>query len=166
MRRRENSLYGSHAIQLGSCGLLTPLWDSGWSTAKLGGMPIGSIGGIWSANLWNPKYASHVYNVPVALAMLGSNGWICPLALGTSADVLIWDGHGPSCTRGDFFDFEIGGHDGAYKGRIHVILPVIARKNGTLTAWQQLYNNVHGWYRACIEHLFGQLWHWHLVRNI
>ena len=44
---------------------------------------------------------------------------------------LIWDGYGHSRTRGDFFDFEIGGHDGAYKGRIHVIVPFIGRKNGT-----------------------------------
>ena len=53
--------------------------------------------------------------------MLGNIIWICPLAPGTSADVLIWDGNGPSRTRGDFFDFEVGGHDGAYKGLIHVI---------------------------------------------
>ena len=33
-------------------------------------------------------------------------------------------------------------------------------------AWEQLYNDVHGWYRARIEHLFGHLWHWGLVRNI
>ena len=33
-------------------------------------MPIRSIGGIWSADLWNPKYASHVYKVTVAVDML------------------------------------------------------------------------------------------------
>ena len=36
-------------------------------------MPISSIGGIWSADLWNPKYASHVYKVTVAVKMLGNN---------------------------------------------------------------------------------------------
>ena len=71
----------------------------------------------------------------------------------------IWDGYGPSCTRGDLFDFEVGGHDGAYKGRIRVIVPFIGRKNGTLTARQQCYNDVHGWYRAHIEQLFARLWH-------
>ena len=76
-----------------------------------------------------------------------------PLALRTSADVLIWDGYGPSRARGDFFDFEVGGHEGACKGRIHVIVPFIGRKNGISTARQQPY--VHGWYRAHIEHLFG-----------
>ena len=35
----------------------------------------------------------------------------------------------------------------------------MGRKNGTLTARQQSYNDVHEWYRARIEHLFGQLWH-------
>ena len=127
-------------------------------------MPISSIGGIWSANLWNPKYAPHVYKVTVAVDMLGNIIWI--LAPETSADVLIWDGYGPSRTRGDFFDFEVGGHDGAYKGRIHVIVPFIGRKNGTLTARQQSINDVHGWYRARIEQLFARLWHWGLVRNI
>ena len=80
--------------------------------------------------------------------MLGNIVWICPLAPGTSADVLIWDGYGPSCTRGDFFDFEVGGHDGAYKGRIQFIVLFIGRKNGTLTARQQCYNDVHGWYMS------------------
>ena len=48
-------------------------------------MPISCIGGIWSADLWNPKYASHVYKVTVAVDMLGNIIWICPLAPGTSA---------------------------------------------------------------------------------
>ena len=129
-------------------------------------MPISSIGMIWSANLWDPKYAAHVYKVTVAIDMLGNIIWICPLAPVTSVDVVIWDGCGPSCTRGDFFDFEVGGYDGACKGRIHVIVPFVGRKNGTLTAFQQSYNDVHGWYRARIEQLFARLWHWGLVRNI
>ena len=61
-------------------------------------MPINSIGGISSADLLNPKYASHVYKVTVDVDMLGNIIWICPLAPGTSADVLIWDGYGPSRT--------------------------------------------------------------------
>ena len=85
------------------------------------------------------------------------------LPLGPLADVLIWDGYGPSRTRGDFFHFEVGGHGGTYEGWIHVIVPFIGRKNGTLTARQPSYNDVHGWYRARIEHLFEQLWHWGLV---
>ena len=98
--------------------------------------------------------------------MLGNIIWICPLAPGTSADVLTWDGYGPSGTQGDFFALEVGGHDGAYRGRIHVIVPFIGRKNGPLTARQQCYNDVHGRYRARIEQLFARLWHWGLVRNI
>ena len=39
--------------------------------------------------------------------------------------------------------FEVGGHDGAYNGRIHVIVPLVGRKNGTLTARQQCYHDVH-----------------------
>ena len=106
-------------------------------------MPKSCIGGIWSADPRNPKYASHVYKVTVD--MLSNILWICLLALGTSDDVLIWDGYGACCTRGDLFDFEVGGHDGVYKGRMHVIVPFIGRKNGTLAACQQYYNVVHGW---------------------
>ena len=32
--------------------------------------------------------------------------------------------------EGEFFDFEVGGHDGAYKVRVHVIIPFVGRKNG------------------------------------
>ena len=104
-------------------------------------MPISSIGGIWSADLWNPKYALHVYKVTVALICWATLYGFGP---GTSADVLIWDGYGHSCTPGDLFDFEVGGHDGAYKGRIHVIMPLfIGRKNGTLTAANSLVAGPH-----------------------
>ena len=47
---------------------------------------------------------------------------------------------GPSRTRGGFFDFEVGGHDGAYNGRVHVIVPFVGRKNGKLFDCQQSYN--------------------------
>ena len=111
-------------------------------------------------DLWNPKYTAHIFKVTVAVDMLGNILWICPLASCTSADVLIWDGYGPSRTRGDFFDSEVGCHDGTYKGRVHVIEPFIGRKNDNLLARQQSCNDVHGWYRAQIEHLFAHLWHW------
>ena len=109
-------------------------------------MPICSIGGMWSVDLWNPKYAAHIFKVTVAVDMLGNIVWICLLAPGTSANVLICDGYGPSRTRGDFFDFEVGGHDGAYRDRLHVIVSFGGPKNDTLSAWQQSYNDVHGWY--------------------
>ena len=44
-------------------------------------------------------------------------------------------------------------HDGAYKGQVHVFVPFIGRKNGNLIARLKLYNDVHCWYRAHIEHL-------------
>ena len=47
---------------------------------------------------------------------------------------------GPSRTRGGIFDFEGGGHDGAYKGRVHVIVPFVGRKNGKLCDCHQSYN--------------------------
>ena len=107
---------------------------------------ISSIGGIWSADLGNPEIASHVYKAMIAVDLLCNIVWIRPLASTTSADVLIWDGCGLSCTHADFFDFEVGGHDGGYKGRIHVIVPFIGRKNGNLTTRQQSYDDVHRWY--------------------
>ena len=42
--------------------------------------------------------------------------------------------------------------------------PFIGRK--TLTERQKEYNDVHGFYRARIEHLFARMWHWGIVRNI
>ena len=60
----------------------------------------------------------------------------------------------------------MGGHDGAYKGRVHVIVPFIGWKNDTLSAHQRSYNDAHGWYQARIEQLFAHLWHWGLIRNI
>ena len=106
----------------------------------------------------------HVYKVTVAVDNLGNIVWICDLMPGTSADVMIWDQRGPSRTHGQFFDFEIGAHDGAYKGRLHTAVPYIGRK--TLTDDQQEYNDVHGFYRARVEHLFARLWQWRIVRNV
>ena len=37
-------------------------------------------------------------------------------------------------------DFKVGGHDGAHKGRVHVIVPFVGRKNGNLIDHQQSYN--------------------------
>ena len=52
--------------------------------------------------------------------------FVWPLELGLRTPILQC-GHlsGPSRTRGGFFDFEVGGHDGAYKGRVHVIVPFV-----------------------------------------
>ena len=64
-----------------------------------------------------------------------------PLGLGLRTPTL-WCGHlsGPSRTRGGFFDFEVGGRDGAHKGMVHVIVPFVGRKNGKLFDCQQSYN--------------------------
>ena len=66
---------------------------------------------------------------------------VWPLELGLRTPTL-WCAHlsGPSRTRGGFFDFEVGGHDGAYKDRVHVIIPFVGRKNGNLIHRQQSYN--------------------------
>ena len=53
--------------------------------------------------------------------------------------------------------------DGAYKGRLHVVWPFIGRK--MLTERQKEYNNVHGFFRARIEHLFARMWYWGIVRG-
>ena len=34
----------------------------------------------------------------------------------------------------------MGGYDGAYKGRVHVIVPFVGRKNGNLIDRQESYN--------------------------
>ena len=70
-----------------------------------------------------------------------SDALVWPLELGLRTPTLRC-GHlsGPSHTRGRFVDFEVGGHDGAYKGRVHVIVPFVGRKNGKLFDCQQSNN--------------------------
>ena len=65
-----------------------------------------------------------------------SHALVWPLELGLRTPTLRC-GHlsGPSHTRGGFFDFEVGGHDGAYKGRVHVIVPFVG-----IIDRQQSYN--------------------------
>ena len=100
----------------------------------------------------------------MAVDNLGNIVWICPVLPGTSADVKIWDKYGPQRTKGCFMEFEVGAHDGAYKGRLHSHVPFIGRK--TLTMRQKTYNDVHGYYRAQVEHLFAHLWSWRVVCDI
>ena len=64
--------------------------------------------------LFNTKYAGHVYKITVAVDNLGNIVWIYDLMPGTSADVMIWYQCGPSRTNGQFLDFEVDAHDGAY----------------------------------------------------
>ena len=70
-----------------------------------------------------------------------SHALVWPLEVGLRTPTLRC-GHlsGPSRTSGGFFDFEVGGHDGAYKGRVHMMVPVVGRKNGNLIDRQQSYN--------------------------
>ena len=64
-----------------------------------------------------------------------------PLELGLATPTLRC-GHlsGPSRRRGGFLDSEVGGHDGAYKGRVHVIDPFVGRTKGNSIDRQQSYN--------------------------
>ena len=127
-------------------------------------MPIASMEGILCYVLFNPKYAGCVHKVTVTIDSLGNIVWICPLAPGTSEDVLILDRVGPKRSKGHYMDYEIGSMDGAYKVRLHVAWPFIGQK--TLTKRQKEYNDVHGFCRARIERLFARMWQWGIVRNI
>ena len=66
---------------------------------------------------------------------------VWPLELGLRTPTLQC-GHlsGPSRTRRGVFGFEVGGHDGACKGRAHVVVPFAGRKNWKLFDCQQSYN--------------------------
>ena len=70
-----------------------------------------------------------------------SHSLVLPLELGLRTPTLR-RGHlsGLSRTRGGFFDFDLCGHDGACKGRVHVIIPFVGRKDGNLIDRQQSYN--------------------------
>ena len=100
-------------------------------------MPIASIGGILCDVLFNPKYVGCVYNIG-------------PRDIGGCSHL----GSRAQMSKGHYMDYEIGSMDGAYKGRLHVVGPFIGQK--TLTKQQKEYNDVHGFYRAHIEHLFAR----------
>ena len=70
-----------------------------------------------------------------------SHALVWPLELGLRTPTLRC-GHlsGLSRTRGGFFDSELGGHDGAYKGRVHVIVRFVGRKKGNPVDRQQSQN--------------------------
>ena len=91
-------------------------------------------------------------------------GWRCLVLPGVSADVKIWGTYQPQNTKGCFMGFEVGIRDGAYQGRLHYHVPFIGRK--TLTVRQKMYDNIHGHYRARVEHLFARLWSGRVVRDI
>ena len=61
-----------------------------------------------------------------------SHALVWPLELGLRTPILRC-GYlsGSSHTRGGFFDLEVGGHDGANKGTVHVIVPFVGRKMGS-----------------------------------
>ena len=69
-------------------------------THYVDGMPIASIEGILCDVLSNPNYAGCVFKVRVAIDSLGNIVWVCPLAPGTLADVLIWDHARPKRGKG------------------------------------------------------------------
>ena len=133
-------------------------------THMVDAMPVACVGGALSDVLFNPKCGKDCWKVTVAVDFLGNIVWICPLSPGTTPDVLIWDKEGPQRARGDFFDYETGIHNGAYKGRVHTVIPFVGRKK--LSDRQGEYNSIHSSYRARGEHIFAHLWHWKVVRNI
>ena len=88
-----------------------------------------------------PSYGPWAHESTLARRAKFSHALVWPLELGLRTTTLCC-GHssGPSCTRGGFFDFEVGGHDGAYKGRVPVVIPFVGRKNGKLFDCQQSYD--------------------------
>ena len=86
-------------------------------------------------------FKKHTHREYVGALGKVSHALVWPLELGLRSPTLQC-GHlsGPSRARGGFFNFEVGGHDGAYKGRMHETVPFVGRKNGKLFDCQQSYN--------------------------
>ena len=61
-------------------------------------------------------------------------------------------------------EVEVGIHHGAYKGILHSHVHFIGRK--TLTVQQKTDNDIHGYHRARVVHLFARLWSWRVLRDI
>ena len=85
--------------------------------------------------------APHATESTLACRAQFSHALVWPLELGLRTPTLRC-GHlsGLSHSRGGFFDFEVGGHDGAHKGRVPIIGPFVGRKNGNLIDCQRSYN--------------------------
>ncbi len=107
----------------------------------------------WQAALYQGKYHSHVVKIQGVCNVRGVPIFISGPHAGTSADINLFRDFGPPLT-GD--DVVLG--DKAYcdKKLDTVIAPFKKTKGGALTLKQKDYNKVHSWYRATIEHVFGQ----------
>ena len=100
--------------------------------------------------------------VTVVVDNLVNIAWVRPILPDASADIKIWDKHGPQHTKACFMEFEVGIHDGAYEGRLHSQVPSIGQK--TLVVPQKTSNDIplipssdiHGC-GARVEHLFAHL---------
>ena len=66
--------------------------------------------------------------------------WVVPRVGVEDSHSSLWPLEWSITHKRGFVDFEVGGHDGAYKGRVHVIVPFGGRKNGNLIGRQQSYN--------------------------
>ena len=123
-------------------------------------MPVMCYGGYMRDVTHQPKYGTRVYKFQVASDLLGNMILYDGPHVGAHNDGRLWNEWGAA----DFRLHEVGLLDGAYRGQVHVIVPIVGR--GNLNHFAQTYNKGHSTARALAEHQFALVHSWGAVRNV
>ena len=125
-------------------------------------VPVCSCVGATSDVAYQPKYASSVYKLIVAVDNLGRVMFVKGPDLGSRYDGNIWSTRCPWKLM-PMCCYMLG--DGAFSGCPRIIAPTRKPSGAPLPKAASGYNDVHSFYRARIETFFGYIWSWSLIRN-
>ena len=127
-----------------------------YTTFALDTFPISCLDGDIGDTTFQPKYASNVYKVQVAIGWDGIIYWYRGPHLVSRSDPRLWSLYGPQA----WIQKEFGWADGVYSGVHHLIAPFRKPKHAPLAIdW-------HGWFRARVEHTFATLWSFNLIKHV
>ena len=127
-------------------------------------VPVGSVGGDFSKELYSGYYSKCVYKILVVTDLLGHVIAWSGLSFGVTADVRIARGLLKSVLH--LRPGEVMLADGAFGGLPNVIVPFRKPAHGALTAFEATYNKIQQMNRARIEHFFGRSWLFGVMKNI
>jgi hypothetical protein len=133
---------------------------------------------FYQSSTYNGKYGGNVLKVQAVCDHSGAFLWYSGPHLGTTHDLTLYRQHPPELDNGDQLLADlayIGGREHAatlvtpFKKRM---VRRLNRRNGKvkiralpLPPNQALYNRVHSWYRATIEHAFGYVKRYRIINS-
>ena len=133
-----------------------------WTTFSVDSVPVAACCGQTADAMYQPKYEGTVMKLTVMRNHLGHIVcWAGPEP-GSRNDGRLWS---ESIPWKHLKSQEYGLADGAYSGRAKLVAPLRRKDHAELSETAAAYNKVHSFYRARIEHLFGLLWMFSLVRD-